>query len=71
MSLLCIEYTVILPRNSSQAVDLNEMGNLESSAKINVGQLEGLSSRELNISRSLGYEEYQQVRGSTLIHSVS
>jgi len=47
------------------------MGNLESSAKINVGQLQGLSSRELNISRSLGYEEYQQVRGSTLIYSVS
>lgn len=38
------------------------MGNLESSAKVNVGQLQGLSSRELNISRSLGYEEYQEVR---------
>lgn len=37
------------------------MGNIESSSKVNVGQLQGLSSRELNISRSLGYEEYQQV----------
>ena len=67
VSFLSVEYVVISPRNSSQAVDCNEMGNLESSAKINVGQLQGLSSRELNISRSLEYEEYQQVRGSTLI----
>ena len=66
MSLLSIDYVVISPRNSSHEVDRNEMGNLESSAKINVGQLLGLSSRELNISRSLGYEEYQQVRESTL-----
>lgn len=44
------------------------MGNLESSAKINVDQLQGLNSRELNISRSLTYEQYQQVRrGSTFL----
>lgn len=67
MSLLSIEYLVISPRNSSQEVNRNEMGNLESSAKINVGQLQGLSSRELNISRSLGYEEYQQVRINTYL----
>ena len=44
------------------------MGNIESSSKVNVGQLQGLSPRELNISRSLAYEEYQQV---TIIGSVS
>ena len=62
MTLLSIGYALIFPRNSSQGVVRNEMGNLESSAKINVDQLQGSSSRELNISRSLRYEEYQQVR---------
>ena len=37
------------------------MGNIESSAKIDVTQLQGLRSRELNISRSLGYEDYKEV----------
>ncbi|CAH3115337.1 unnamed protein product [Porites lobata] len=36
------------------------MGNIESSAKIDVTQLQGLRSRELNISRSLGYEDYKE-----------
>lgn len=36
------------------------MGNIESTAKIDVAQLQGLRSRELNISRSLGYEEYKK-----------
>ena len=42
------------------------MGNIESSTKIDVAQLQGLRSRELNISRSLGYEEYKEV-GTKLI----
>ncbi|XP_032238981.1 uncharacterized protein LOC5513573 isoform X2 [Nematostella vectensis] len=36
------------------------MGNLESAAKVNIGQLEGSCSRELDLSRSLTYEKYQQ-----------
>ena len=69
-SLLSVGYAVIFARNSSRGVVRNEMGNLESSAKINVDQLRGLSSRELNISRSLRYEEYQQVREDQHLSSV-
>ena len=44
------------------------MGNIESTAKIDVAQLQGLRSRELNISRSLGYEEYKKVSFTFIIH---
>jgi hypothetical protein len=37
------------------------MGNLESAAKVNIGQLDGSCSRELDLSRSLTYEQYQKV----------
>lgn len=38
------------------------MGNLESVAKVNIGQLDGSCSRELDLSRALTYEQYQKVR---------
>ena len=53
--------TLKLSRVSLQGHERNEMGNIESTAKIDVAQLRGLRSRELNISRSLGYEEYKEV----------
>ena len=46
------------------------MGNIGSSAKIDVTQLQGLRSRELNISRSLGYEDYKEVSNIYRLYSV-
>ena len=44
-----------------QGNERDDMGNAESNVKLNVDQLQGTRSRELNISRSLEYEDFKEV----------